>query len=115
LEFSTSINFPALRCVSFGWSWDDAKPWIGLGNRCTRNDYKFFADTTRETISNGEKAPFWELSWIDGVGLEIFHHTFFGLSHKKKSTIRKALDGNFWVSQINVQNSLSAKHIFQFF
>jgi hypothetical protein len=38
----------------------------------------------------------------------------FDLSKRKKCTVAKALEDNFWVSQINKQDGLSLEHIVQF-
>jgi hypothetical protein len=38
----------------------------------------------------------------------------FDLPKRKKCTVAKALEDNFWVSQINNQDGLSLEHIVQF-
>jgi hypothetical protein len=43
------------------------KPWVGLGNVCTPQDVDLFAAATKVTIGNGNKALFWEASWINGT------------------------------------------------
>jgi hypothetical protein len=38
---------------------DEAKPWAGLVNPCTRQDQEIFSAITKFTIGNGKKALFW--------------------------------------------------------
>jgi hypothetical protein len=116
LAFSTSINFlrlsVVLALVGVGMMQSLGLVWEIAAQETTTSSLR---TPQGKPLAMGKRPIFGNLHGLPGVGLEIFHHSFFGLSHKKKSTIRKALDGNFWVSQSNVQNGLSAKHILQFF
>jgi hypothetical protein len=52
------------------WLWhewtSEEKAWVGLGNPCTTQDKELFAAATKVNIGDGNKASFWEASWLDG-------------------------------------------------
>jgi hypothetical protein len=81
---------------------------------CTPQDIDLFVAATKVIIGNGKKALFWEASWINGMRPKDIAPLIFDLSKCKKCTIAKALEDNFWVSQINNQDGLSLEHIVQF-
>jgi len=101
------------------WLWsewkDDSKPWVGLGSPCTTHDKELFAAATRMTIGNGKKGSFWESSWLDGLRPKDVAPQIFELSKKKNVKVDKALENDFWITQINMQDGFSVQHIFQFY
>jgi hypothetical protein len=81
---------------------------------CAPLDVDLFTAATKVTIGNGKKALFWEASWINGMRPKDIAPLIFDLLKHKKCTVAKALEVNFWVSQINNQDGLSLEHIVQF-
>ena len=63
------------------------------------------------TIGNGEKALFWEDALLNGIRPKDIAPLIFDLSKKKKSTVKKALQEDFWVSQIYMRDGLTINHI----
>jgi hypothetical protein len=105
----------ALR-VRWLWNeWDEeSKPWVGLGNPCNAHDRELFAAATNVTIGNGKRALFWEASWLQGKRPKDIAPLIFDISKKRKCSVRKAMENEFWVSQINMQDGISFDHIVQF-
>jgi hypothetical protein len=60
------------------------------------------------------KASFWDASWLQGLAPKDIAPLIFDLSKKRKCSVKKALENDFWVSQINMQTGLSVEHIVQF-
>ena len=89
-----------MRWLWFQWR-DGMKLWMNLGTPCTPHD-------------RGEKAKFWEVVWLGGRRLKDIAPLVFDLSKKRSITVCKALENNFWVSQINSQDGLFTEHIIQF-
>jgi hypothetical protein len=102
-----------LRWIWNEWS-EDPKPWVGLGNPCNEHGHDIFEAATKVTIGNGKRALFWELSWLDGMRPKDIAPLIFDISKKKKCLISKAMDTEFWISQINIQGGLTVEHIVQF-
>jgi hypothetical protein len=69
---------------------------------------------TKVTIGNGRKALFWEASRIDGQRPKDIAPLIFQIPKRKKCTVQKALEGEFWVSQINTEAGLSLEHIIEY-
>jgi hypothetical protein len=101
------------------WLWnewvDDSKPWVGLGNPCTADDHELFATATTVTIGNGDKAIFWESTWLNGMHPKDIAPKIFEIAKRRKCTIKIALENDFWVSHINIQGGLSVEHTMQFY
>ena len=88
---------------------------MGLGNPCSSQDRDLFAAATKVAIGNGKNALFWEAPWLDGLRPKDLAPLIYDRSNKKKSTVKKALENNFWVAQINTHDGLSLDHIEQFY
>jgi hypothetical protein len=88
---------------------------VGLGNPCTPDDHDLFAAATKVTIRNGEKASFGESSWLDGMCPKDIAPKIFEIARKRKCTVKKAIDNEFWVSQLNIQGGISMEHIMHFY
>ena len=65
-------------------------------------------------VGSGEKALFWHASWLNGSRPKDIAPLIFERSKMKKCTVAKALEGDFWVAQINTQGGLTFDHILQF-
>jgi hypothetical protein len=64
--------------------------------------------------SNGKRALFWEASRLNGMRPRDIAPLIIERSKKMKCLVRKALDNDSWVAQINIQGGLSLEHIVQF-
>jgi hypothetical protein len=62
----------------------------------------------------GRRLFFGEASWINGMMPKDIAPLIFDQSKWKKCTVDKALEDNFWVSQINNHDGLLLEHIVQF-
>jgi hypothetical protein len=109
-KFASALR---MRWLWSKWS-EDPKPWVGLGTPCNAHDKELFGKATIVTIGNGEKASFWDASWLQGLAPKDIAPLIFDLSKKRKCSVKKALENDFWVSQINMQTGLSVEHIVQF-
>jgi len=77
-------------------------------------DHELFEIATKIAIGDGRKASFWESSWIDGYRARDIAPLVYDICRKKKFTICKGMEQNFWVSQINTQGGLTVENIEQF-
>jgi hypothetical protein len=87
---------------------------VGLGNPCSPHDHELLGAATCVTIGNGKQALFWEAAWLEGLRPKDVAPLIFKLSKRKKITICKALEDDFWVSKINIQEGLNVCHLHQF-
>ena len=109
-KFATALR---LRWLWFEWS-AEPKPWSGLGNPCSARDHDIFAAATNVTVGDGEKALFWESSWLNGRRPKDFAPLVFDIAKKRNCTVRKALTNDFWAAHVDTQGGLSLEHISQF-
>jgi hypothetical protein len=100
------------------WLWnewrEDPKPWLGLGNPCNKHDRDLFVVATKVTIGNWKRALFWESSWLDGMRQKDIAPFIFDISKKRKCLVSKAMENEFWISQIYTYGGLTVEHIAQF-
>jgi hypothetical protein len=54
-----------------------------------------------------ERKLFWEASWINGRRTKDVALLIFEISKRKKCAVHRALEDNFWVSQVNTEVGLS--------
>jgi hypothetical protein len=101
------------------WLWKErkaeSKPWVGLGNPCSPHEHELFGAATYVTVGNGKKTLLWEAVWLDGLCSKDVAPLIFKLSKINKIMVCKALEGDFWVSQINIQEGQSVDHVHQFY
>lgn len=81
---------------------------------CSDGDRDLFAAATKVSIGDGSKAKFWESSWLDGLRPKDVAPKIFEISKRKACVVSKALDNNFWIRQIDIQQGLTLTHIQQF-
>jgi hypothetical protein len=103
-----------LRWLWIEWA-SDYKPWVGLGNSCTPNDHDLFAAATMVTMGNREKGLFWILSWLNGLRPKDIAPLIFKIAKRRMCAVKKALENDFWVAYLNIQEVLSVEHIEQFY
>ena len=109
-KFATALR---LRWLWFEWS-ATPKPWVGLGTPCDEADRDLFAACTTVKIGDGSKALFWKSPWLDGLRPMDIAPRIFDISKRKNCSVLKALDEDFWVTQINLTEGISAGHIQEF-
>jgi hypothetical protein len=103
-----------LRWLLNKWA-DGSMPWV-RGNLCTPSDHDLFLAATVVTNGNRENALFWGSDWLNGIRPKDTTPKIFELAkRKKKRTLQRALENDFWVSHLNTQGSLSLEHIMQFY
>ena len=105
----------ALRLRWLWFEWDDnPKPWVGLGNPCSAKDEDLFAAATKVEVGNGNKASFWNSSWLEGRRPKDVAPLIFDIAKKRTCTVRRGLTNDFWVTNLNMDDGLSLDHISQF-
>jgi hypothetical protein len=82
-KFASALR---LRWLWLEWT-DNSKPWRGLGNPCNASDRELFAAATKVTIGNGDKALFWDSSWLDGRRPKDIAPLIYNISKNKSSTV----------------------------
>jgi hypothetical protein len=75
---------------------------------------ELFYASTFLTVGNGKNTLFWEAPWLDGRRPKDIAPLIFKDSKRRNCTVSKALENNFWVSKINMQDGLSVEYIVQF-
>jgi hypothetical protein len=114
LNLKKFVSALRLRWLWHEWN-DESKPWRDLGNPCTTKDHELFASSTKVTIGTGKKALFWEATWLEGMRPKDIAPLIFDRSKRRKCTVHKAMENDFWVAQINTHDGLSVEHIAQFY
>ena len=109
-KFATALR---LRWLWFEWS-ATPKPWVGLGTPCDEADRDLFVACTTVKIGDGSKALFWKSPWLDGLRPMDIAPRIFDTSKRKDCSVLKALNEDFWVTQINLTEGISAGHIQEF-
>ena len=66
------------------------------------------------TIGDGNKAIFWESSWLEGLRPKDIAPKIFEISRKKGGTVAQALRDHHWIAQIDTQSALTLEHLQQF-
>lgn len=102
-----------LRWLWLEWN-DPPRAWCGLGTPCTTSDRDLFAVLTEVKIGDGQKASFWESSWLQGVRPKDIAPKIFDISRKKGVTVATALRDGHWIAQINIDAGLTLEHLQQF-
>jgi hypothetical protein len=90
------------------------KHGLGLATLAPPKTKELFAAATKVNIGDRKKVSFWEASWLYGRRPMDIAPLIFESSKRKKSSVYKAMEGDFWVSQINIQHGLSLDHLVQF-
>ena len=85
-----------------------------MGTPCTTSDRDLFAVLTEVKIGDGQKASFWESSWLQGVRPKDIAPKIFDISCKKGVTVATALRDGHWITQINIDAGLTLEHLQQF-
>lgn len=77
-----------LRWLRFQWTSPD-RPWVGTKPPVNDIDRQLFRASTMVILGNGEKASFWQSSWLDGQApMDLFPDLFRWDWRKNKSVNR---------------------------
>jgi hypothetical protein len=63
---------------------------------------------------NGKKALFSKAPWLDVRRPKDIAPLIFKGFQRRRCSVSKALENNYWITQINMQDGLSLEHIVQF-
>jgi hypothetical protein len=96
------------------WLWhewnDEAKPWVSLGTLCTPLDKDLIVKATKFIIGYWKKTSFYEAPWLNRRRPKDIACLIYKGSKRKNCTVNKALDNDFWITQVNTQDGLSLDH-----
>ena len=104
----------ALRLRWLWLSWDEFdRPWAGFPLPCDDHDRQLFAVATTVCIGNGERALFWESTWLGLMPPKVIAPSLFARCRCKNRTVKEALQGQKWIQDIR-RPPLSDANIFEF-
>jgi hypothetical protein len=107
-----------VRALRLRWPWLEweapERTWVGTGNPCDEKDMDLFHALTKVTIGDGNRASFWDSSWVDGLRPKHIAPLIFDISRSKNWCVRMGVQNDAWVSKINTANGLTVEHIQQF-
>lgn len=84
-----------MRWLWFNWS-EQQHPWSGMEVPCNEVDKQFFRASTHVTLGDGNKASFWESTWLDGRAPRDIAPNLFKLARPKNRTVRQGLRNDSW-------------------
>lgn len=92
------------RALRLRWQWykwkEDGRPWSGMDIPTDKKDKALFMASTIVTVGKGNKAQFWNSSWINGTAPSCIAPSLYRKAKRKNITVQKALQDNTWVSHI---------------
>jgi hypothetical protein len=65
-------------------------------------------------LRDGEKTPFWEAPWLDGIRPIDIAPLVYNLSSRKNWCVKQALRNEGWIAKIKMTADLSLEHIRQY-
>jgi len=88
------------RALRLRWLWfewvDMDRPWVGGATPVSEVDRQLFRACTTVQIGNGNKAQFWESSWIEGRAPRDIAPLLYKLAWRKKLKVRDQLENHSW-------------------
>jgi hypothetical protein len=75
---------------------------------------ELFYGFTTTTIGNGNKASFWDDSWVDGIRPKVLAPSIYAISRQKTSSVRNAITDDAWVRHLDTSTDLSVQHLQEF-
>jgi hypothetical protein len=95
-----------VRALRLRWPWfewrDPSKLWVGMCTPCDEVDMELFYASTTISIGNGEIAPFWDSSWLNGKKPKDIAPLIYEASTRKKWKVKHALTNNAWIAKIKI-------------
>jgi hypothetical protein len=77
-------------------------------------DMEIFYTATSIKVGNGKKTPFWQAPWLGGRKPIDIAPLIFASSKRKNWKVAQALNGNTWVSKVDLEQGFSMDHLSQF-
>jgi hypothetical protein len=75
---------------------------------------EFFYTATSIKVGNGKKTPFWQAPWLGGRKPIDIAPLIFASSKRKNWKVAQALNGNAWISKVDLEKGFSMDHLSQF-
>jgi hypothetical protein len=93
-----------LRWLWFQWKHRE-RAWNDLDLPVDSRDRDLFATSSEVTIGDGNRASFWQSSWVDGRTPKNIAPTLYKKAKRKNLSVRKAIQDNRWISHITPLNT----------
>jgi mannosylglycoprotein endo-beta-mannosidase len=84
-----------LRWLWYQWTEPD-RPWVGTEVPCNEIDKQLFRASTLVTLGNGNRAKFWESSWLCGQAPRDLGPNLYKLAWRKNQSVKDDLHNNNW-------------------
>ena len=84
-----------LRWLWFQWTTPD-RPWVGTEPPVDDIDRQLFRTSTVVTLGNGEKASFWQSSWLFGQAPRDRFPELFKWAWRKNKSVKEELQNQNW-------------------
>lgn len=84
---------PRLHWLWLSWA-SPQRPWVGSKLPCDQRDRDLFAAATTISINNGEKARYWESTWLDSSPLRCTAPPLFSITKRKNRSVKVALSNS---------------------
>lgn len=84
-----------LRWLWFQWK-DPERPWVGADTPCNEVDKHLFRLCTTVTVGNGNKAKFWESSWLYGRAPRDIASNLYRLAWRKNLAVSEEIVNQNW-------------------
>jgi hypothetical protein len=98
------------RALRLRWMWlewvDPDRPWGGTELPVTEIDRQLFRTSTVVTIGDGQKASFWNSSWLNGRAPMDIAPDLFKLAWRKGRKVREELENHSWTRGLWRMNSV---------
>jgi len=70
------------------YQWTDPhRPWVGTEPPVDKIDKQLFRASTTVTLGDGQKASFWQSTWLDGKAPMDLYPNLFRLAWRKNKTV----------------------------
>lgn len=84
-----------LRWMWYAWT-DPERPWVGSEVPCNEVDKKLFRLCTVVNLGDGNKAKFWESTWLNGVAPRDIAPNLYKLAWRKNLTVADDIRDANW-------------------
>ena len=95
-----------LRWLWFQWTAPE-RPWVGTQPPVDAIDRQLFRASTVVTLGNGEKASFWQSTWMNGQAPMDRFPDLFRLAWRKNKTVKEEIQNQNWTRGLWRMQSVS--------
>lgn len=92
------------RALRVRWLWYEwttpNRPWVGMQTPREETNKALFAAATTDQGGDGQKANFWESTWLTPTSLGIITPNLYRHSMRENGTVEEALKDNKWVDDL---------------